>query len=182
MSEIIQGLFQALYGQPCWHVRQGYGSFLTLEFGQPHLEIIEPRQVSNKISKKIKKLFVRRQIYVHGDWHLWVYICDWRILTNGKELANQDSKRRKIRQATAELDGQILTRVKVKRSLKTIFDFDLGGRIEVWPNTADYDEDVDLWLLYEWQGNVFVLRADGQYRYSPGVISPEAKTWQPIFS
>jgi len=36
ISSIFQKLFGEVYGLPCWNVKPGYGSSLTLEFGQPH--------------------------------------------------------------------------------------------------------------------------------------------------
>ena len=55
LVSIINDIFQPLYGKPCWQVKQGYGSFLTFEFGEPHLHIREPRQVSDQVSEKVKK-------------------------------------------------------------------------------------------------------------------------------
>jgi hypothetical protein len=36
---------RSILGKPCWNVKRGHGSFLTLEFGQPHLVVWEPLRV-----------------------------------------------------------------------------------------------------------------------------------------
>ena len=177
---IINDIFQSLYGKPCWQVEQGYGSFLTFEFGEPHLRIQEPRQATAQTSEKIRKNMARRFVYVRGDWHLWIYLCDWHIIFKGQELANDNSNRRTIRKAIIELNGQHLTQVTVSRSLVSVFEFDLEGRLEVIPNHDAYRKDADLWLLYEPSGNVFTLRADGQYHHAPGDMLPDKYQWQPL--
>lgn len=51
----VAAAFRPLYGLPCWNVRPGQGSFLTLEFGTPHLEIIEPREARHTTSPRIRR-------------------------------------------------------------------------------------------------------------------------------
>jgi len=176
---IIDDVFQPIYGKPCWQVEQGYGSFLTFEFGEPYLQITEPREPSKEASEKLRKRWARRHIFVHGQWHLWIYICDWRVFHKGQELANSESTRKVIKNALLEIDGQALTSVTVTKSYISIFDFDLGGKLEVLPNYKDYEKTVDLWLLYEPSGNVLTLRADGKYKRAPGDGSGKHQ-WKPL--
>ncbi len=168
-----------MLGKPCWKVEQGYASFLTFEFGEPHLRIQEPRQASKQASEKLRKRWARRHVFVYGEWHLWVYICDWRIFLNDEEIANDSSTRKTIKNALLEIDGQTLTSVTIKKSYITVFEFDLGGRLEIIPNHVDYEKNVDLWLLYEESGNVFSLRADGKYCHGPGDGSVKEK-WKSL--
>jgi hypothetical protein len=117
---------------------------------------------------------------VHGDWHLWIYLCDWRIALHGQVLASDGSKRRVITRATAELGGQALVQVTVTESLISAFEFDLGGRLETIPNREAYEDTDALWHLYEPSGHVFTLRADGQYCHMPGETPPDKHWWQPL--
>ena len=176
---ILDDVFQPMLGKPCWQVEQGYASFLTFEFGEPHLRIQEPRKASKQVSEKLRKRWARRHVFVYGEWHLWVYICDWRIFLNDEEIANNTSSRKIIKNALLEIDGQLLTSVAIKKSHVSIFEFDLGGRLEIIPNHVDYKKTVDLWLLYEPSGNVFTLRADGKYRHRPGDGSVKDK-WETL--
>jgi hypothetical protein len=176
---IIDDVFQPILGKACWQVEQGYASFLTFEFGEPHLRIQEPRQASKQASEKLRKRWARRHVIVYGEWHLWVYICDWQIFLNDEEIANNTSSRKIIKNALLEIDGQLLTSVTIKKSHVSIFEFDLGGRLEIIPNHVDYEKTVDLWLLYEPSGNVFTLRADGKYRHRPGDGSVKDK-WETL--
>ena len=58
--------FAKLLGLPCWGVKRGWGSFLTLEFGEPHLEVVEPR-LSDSLYPKVRAAAARRSAHVHGD-------------------------------------------------------------------------------------------------------------------
>jgi len=176
---IINDVFQPILGKPCWQVEQGYASFLTFEFGEPHLQIQEPRQASKQATEKLRKRWARRHIFVHGDWHLWIYICDWRIFLHEEEIANNTATRKTIRKALLELDGQVLTSVTIKKSYISVFEFDLGCKLEVIPNHDDYKKTDELWLLYEPSGYVFTLRADGKYRHRPGDGSVKDK-WEAL--
>ena len=67
----------------------------------------------------------------------------------------------------------------VTKSYISIFEFDLGGKLEVLPNYKDYEKTVDLWLLYEPSGYVLTLRADGKYKRAPGDGSGKHQ-WKPL--
>lgn len=177
---IIKELFQPLYGKLCWQVEQGYASFLTFEFGEPHLRIQEPRQTTPDASESVIRNAARRFVYVRGDWHLWIHSCNWRIIFKDEELANSDSNRRAIKKALIEINGQKLTNVTVSPSLLSVFEFDLGGRLEASPDYENFEKTVDLWLLYEPSGEVFTLRADGQYHHDLGDARPKQYKWQPL--
>jgi hypothetical protein len=126
---IVEDRFRPIYGKPCWHARQGYGSFLTFEFGEPHLYIREPRVSADRASAGVRKNAARRLVTLHGDWHLWIYLCDWRIFSHRQLIASSDSKNRIIKQAVSELDGQALIRATVNSSLVSEFEFDLGDKL-----------------------------------------------------
>src|SRR5436305_1318277 len=95
-SHPLRRAFVPLIGLPAWFVHQGYGSFLTLEFGAPHLRVREPRAARGNVSEKVKKLFLKRRVSVKGEWHLWIYCCQWRVSDDGQEIAWSDSPDRKI--------------------------------------------------------------------------------------
>lgn len=68
----------------------------------------------------------------------------------------------------------------VEENLISVMEFDLGGKLEIIPNPELYEKTADLWLLYEPNGDVFTLRADGYYCHHPGNMKPEENKWQPL--
>jgi hypothetical protein len=59
-SEKIDELLQLLVGQFVWSVRSGVDTCLTMEFGEPHRVVYEPRQASEGASEVVKRTLGRR--------------------------------------------------------------------------------------------------------------------------
>jgi hypothetical protein len=164
--------FRKLRGLPCWNVQRGFGSFLTLEFGEPHLAIREPFE-STARSAKVRKLAARRLVSLRGDWHLWIYCCDWSVF-EGQDLVGDCSTKQTMDRAAEFLNGQKLIRTGViARGMRATFEFDLGGRLETRP----YDRTSEQWMLYEPGGNVLTVRADMRYSYGSGGRASDRKKW-----
>jgi hypothetical protein len=179
VAPAFENAFRKLYGKPCWGVKQGIGSFLTFEFGKPHLVIREPIVASPGASKKVREGLARRGANVHGDWHLWIYCCDWEVLFREKRVAHSESSDKLIACAAAFMNGQKLVRFSLApHGVRCTFEFDLGGLVKTRPNSRTHEQ----WLLYEPKGKVLVLRADGRYAHH-GSRRPESQAvWKPIRS
>ena len=156
---IIQQSFDKLYGVPSWHVQQGFGSFLTFDFGTPRQEIgsvinPEPNRPGSRLT---------RMVTIRGDWHLWIFCCGWRIIQDGSVLATFESSRESISAACAALNGQALSEVGFQSERgECVFRFDLGGML----STAPYDEDLlEQWILYCPDSYVLTYRSDGAFSY-----------------
>ena len=157
MFRSLTDFFNDLIGVPCWHVKQGYGSFLTLEFGLPHQEISKIMKTKSSVIPTKH----HRTVSIHGDWHLWIYCCGWRIYQEDQYIADHESDKEKIQIACGSIDGQAIERIDVDLdTMYSKFFFDLGGHIETGP----YDKEInEQWHLYCPDGNVFTLRSDGNY-------------------
>src|SRR6202521_1939253 len=58
-------------------------------------------------SPRVQKVLARRNVFVHGEWHLWIYCCNWKVFTKGKRTGDSSTKPR-IRLAADVLNGQKL--------------------------------------------------------------------------
>ncbi|MGH9530123.1 MAG: hypothetical protein ACRD2S_09430, partial [Terriglobales bacterium] len=83
----VEDAFEPLIGQGTWGSSLGYGSFITIEFGP-------------------KRLFNR---HYHGEWHLWLYLCEWRLTSGGRVLAHSESKRHIMQVAIDNINGEQLS-------------------------------------------------------------------------
>ena len=168
MASQIEKSFKPLRDLPCWGVKRGYGTFLTLEFGEPRLVIREPI-ASASGTVKVRRMLARRLAYVAGEWHLWIYQCMWAVY-NGATCVGDWSSPRRIDKAAQFLNGQKLSGVDVStRGSKTRFSFDLGAVLLTQP----YNRTAEQWLLYEPNGNVLILKAGGWFSYGPGKTSTD---------
>jgi hypothetical protein len=172
----IERIMRRLYGKPCWGVNAGFGSFLTFEFGKPNLEVRDPIVASNGASATVRERLARREVNVHGEWHLWIYFCDWKVFS-GSKLIGDSSTKPKIRRAAQFLNGQKLIRFSISpRKVNCIFDFDLGATLKTRP----YDKDGEQWLLYGPSHKVLSVRADGRYKYKRSDVPEGQGEWKPM--
>jgi hypothetical protein len=172
---IFHKIFRELYGRPCWNVKPGYGSFLTLEFGKPHLDVREPTVASKDISQKVRRLLARRSVFVHGEWHLRIDSCAWEVLSNGRHVGNGTTKR-SMRRASDLLDGQKLTQFSfLPKQVQCMFEFDLGATLR----TVPYDRKGEQWVLHTPEQKVLTLRADRRYRYMRADLPRDRGLWKP---
>jgi hypothetical protein len=163
LAEKIEEAFQPIYGIPCWNPVHGYGTCLSLEFGEPYLNIREPRAIDPGDLPLIVKTKSRRHIDVRGDWTLMIYMCDWAVHTKGKRVGHSNlngSRRAPIERGARELEGQAIVKVTFNPgSLKTSFEFDLGSIL----TTRPYTEDVEQWWLSSRNGCCFGIDDKGMY-------------------
>lgn len=134
MSTDVKEIFRDIVGLPCWNVKRGIGTFITIDFGKPRIRIAEPNSRRSN-----------RQMILYGEWHLWIYDCHWRIYSNSASVATDESNDSDINKWVRYLDGQKLTSVTYNGK-ETIFLFDLGGTIITYP--VDVHNGIDQWILY----------------------------------
>jgi hypothetical protein len=176
VASVFEKAFGRMYGKPCWNVKPGYGSFLTFEFGKPHLEVHEPSAATQKTAGAVRARFARRSVVVHGDWHLWLYCCEWEVLSKGNRVGDSSTKI-SIRRGADFLDGQELTGFSISpRKIGCLFRFDLGATLRTRP----YDRDSEQWRLFEPSHKVLTLRADGMFKHMRSDIPDELEKWIPI--
>ena len=173
-SSPFEQVFGRIYGKPCWGAKIGYGSFLTLEFGNPHLEVRPPISTRITFPAKVRQNLAHRRVYVHGQWHLWIYCCDWEVLANGKHIGDSSTKR-SAQRAAAFLDGLKLIKCVISpKTGRTLFKFEAGTSLRTRP----FDADSEQWLLYEPSKKVLVVRAGGEYQYGRSDVSENAREWK----
>ena len=178
---IIDSIFQPVIGKMCWNVEHGIGSSLTFEFGEPHFKVIrEPYATRSKKPRMIRHS-ARRIVNVYGDWHLWIWSCDWRFFRNDTFIGDSESTKRELMQIAHDLEGQALVSVKVIGTGITVFEFDLGGRLETqrYAEENEESEPEEQWLLYQPSGMVLTYRSDGKYINHMG-NEPTPDEWIPI--
>lgn len=154
----ISTIFAPLYGMPCWRADQGFGSYLTLEFGPPILKVEEPTSESGYRSK--------RRARVVGTFTLFITNCHWILNRTAKPTIHSESSREEIFDALRDLMGEGLCKSMVFPETGTSsFDFDFGSTILCNPYSHTDADGVpyENWVLFQPNGNQLIYRADGKY-------------------
>jgi hypothetical protein len=157
-----QVTFQPLIGQLVWSVRKGHDTFLTMEFGEPHLDVVEPTETHADVPEETRRRLARRHVHLCGDWHFWLQHCHWLVTTHYCKAGSEDFSGEMLMAALQELDGQRLVSVEHGEiPSSTILKFDMGGQIVIWP--VGYAEpDDDQWSLHEFQGGIVSFNCEGE--------------------
>jgi hypothetical protein len=163
--DAVAEAFEPVYGTPSWSVRRGIGSFLTFEFGPPSLEIDDVRELPAHVGGEFIPV-PRRLAYVHGEWHLWIYMCAWSLSWRDREIAHSESDDLEIDRALGVLNGQSLTKVSAGAPDGTSsFVFELSCVLSTRPTRpydAAEDYDRDEWMFFHPPGRVLKLYGDGR--------------------
>src|SRR5580704_16850183 len=107
-TDPIGSVFAPVIGLPAWCVQKGHGSFLTFEFGTPHLYLREPRELIAELSTQslpMRRQLQRRRVVPRGEWRLLIYCCHWRCSEDGIAQSMDESTDAEIIAAAKCMDG-----------------------------------------------------------------------------
>lgn len=155
----------SVLGLPCWQVRWDNQVGLDMNFGPPTMTIDEPR-ASTARSPRVRAMFARRRVFLHGTHRLFADPFTWRIrLSDGFSASSSSSARRK-KIACHRLSGEKLQAIVIDcRSGRTEFLFDLGASVRIRGSRETPTEDSDRWSLHARKRGRFVaVHAGGAYR------------------
>lgn len=139
-------IFEPLLGKAPWNVKLGIGSFLTMDFGTPQPETF------------------RGKSFVHGEWHLWIMHCGWRIENEGAILAASNDDHEQLAAAIEKLRLGSLVRAEVSRLSDLALVFAGGLRLHTFTlHSSDYEQ----WELFKPDGMVWVAEAAGKLVEKP---------------
>ena len=174
--EQIKKFFASFIGQMVWQVRRGHGSFLTMEFGAPHLSVREPIVPNPDTCGRVRRNLQRRHVDITGDWHFWVQYGEWRLSTDDGALTSDDSPGTPFDECLRDLEGQRLVAVEPgTRERSCAFSFDLGGSLEIWPSIEIPD---DQWSLYSVDGDIVTCDDNGALVFEKADL--EQRIYKPL--
>ncbi|MCP2729464.1 hypothetical protein [Limnofasciculus baicalensis] len=148
----IQTHIAPLLGQKPWDVSIGVGSFITFDFGTP---------IPRKFSHKGKRLPAR------GEWHLWIYMCAWRLQKGDQVLAACEDSREQMEAAVKSMEGLALQSIEVlPPAWDTIFTFENRIVLRTFSIYSDSSEEgSENWLLFTPGQNVLSIGPGSTWYY-----------------
>ncbi len=139
----IETIVAPLIGMKPWSVRLGIGSLLNFEFG--------------------KELKDEGYIHATGEWHLWVYMCAWRLQTAHDVLVGSEDFRDLIQYEIQRLEGKTLESIKLSwPALETEILFETGLLLRLFPI---YTSDHDHWMLFTPDRKVLTIGPGNTWSY-----------------
>jgi hypothetical protein len=177
---IVESKFQELYGIVCWKVKWDGNLNLSMNFGQPSLIIREPREGKSS-RKKISDIFKYRHVTLSGEWFFWILSGYWKVSIKDFDEVTSATPYKRKNMALARLDGQKLVRVSVNQETSaTQLDFDLDATLSIRRMSVKSDQEI--WSLYQPNGYVLSVRADGKYYNDPRDTEFGKNEWKSMVS
>jgi hypothetical protein len=145
----ITDFFSLLNGAYIWGFKQSSGRIISLEFGEPHLHVRAPKDVSHLTKEKhLIHKYTHRNVYPIGHYSLFIESGVWKVKTQN---SNGDEKK-----ALTELSGQILKNTTYKDNILHLT-FDLGGELIINHSPSLYDDETEtLWTLFNTKQNTHI--------------------------
>jgi len=163
---VIEKKLGRVVGNPCWGVDWGSYIGLVMNFGKPHLFVLEPKEAAKRRKN------ARRLVHPRGEWELRVLIAHWKLSLRDFGPVTGASSLRQIRMGISRLRGQELTAISVAgRNAFSRLSFDLGAELEV--RRTGPTEEGELWTLFSKRGPCLSVRGDGCYVL--GETKPKAR-------
>ncbi|MBA3237994.1 MAG: hypothetical protein H0T62_06540 [Parachlamydiaceae bacterium] len=128
-------ILQQALKTPIWQVKKGHGSFLTFDMGE-------------KISGNKKD----GTIFYSGSIHLWIYMCDWKVLSNGKEILQSGDDDSTMNIALNIFANKEI--VSIMEKTDNIIKIEFTDKLVLTLIGDDYEENDDFFHLYTPVGNV----------------------------
>lgn len=139
-------VFAPLLGKAPWNMKLGIGSFLTMEFGAPQPEAF------------------RGKTFVHGEWHLWIMHCGWRMEREGAILAASNDDHEQLDAAIDRLSLGPLVQAEVNGLLDLTLVFVEDLRLYTFTlHSSDYEQ----WELFRPDGLAWVAEPGGRLVEKP---------------
>ena len=148
-KDILLNALDQMLGLKVDGIKLGHGSFLTIDFG---------RKIENKV-----KTGKGDKIAERGEWHLWVYMCPWRIDKQNTPWIGSNDHRKLIEKKLCEINCGDLVQYKILNdSLDTCFIFNNDIVLSLFDCSVIEDEH---WMLFTPDDHVFTLGPGNQVSY-----------------
>ena len=147
--DIAQQLLNALIGMSPSRVKLGQGSFITFDFGKDIFEEIKTKSGTKTVC--------------FGEWHLWIYMCAWRIDRHGEPLIGSEDSRTEIEPLLSLFNDQTLKSVTIlNNAFDVTFSFSKDIDLHLFSINTKNDEQ---WLLYTPDENIFKAGPGNHWSY-----------------
>ena len=148
-KQISTNLFSQFCGEKVRNVKLGHGSFITMDFG---CDVT----VEVKTNRGIKKS-------TRGEWHLWIYMCAWRLDKDDIPLIGANDDREIITKELRILENKKILKTSIlNNAFDVLFEFEDDIKLLLFSFIV---KDNEQWMLYTPDHKVFCAGREGSWTY-----------------
>lgn len=139
----IKDKLNAMVGLKAWNASLGVGSFITCEFG--------------------KALPPNQEGVIHGEWHLWVYCCSWRLEQAGSMLVSSEDPPEILKKAVERLNNLKLLLLEITSPTgDAVFNFEQEISLKLF---SIYSNEYESWMVFMPNGYILTIGPGNQWMY-----------------
>lgn len=132
-KKIINDLFNKVLFLKARGVEPGYGSFVTMGFG-------------NDMSYEIK-IRGKMETKFRSEWFLWIYMCYWELKKKDQLLCYCEDEKVKMRESLKSLEDKKLLKAEILDDNYSMqLEFEDGMKLHLISNNSE--EDNEQWKLF----------------------------------
>ena len=161
MDKKLKELLQQVVGELVWAAKRGHGTFITMEFGSPHMVVREPIKSTSTMPRVVRHL-ARRHVSILGEFSLFVQDSRWSISTRDQTVG-LDTSETAVREMLLDLDGQRVSAVSFAEA-DTTLEFDLGTTVRLGKSIFPTEPKSILWSFGRFGTPGLSLLNDGSMR------------------
>jgi len=171
MADVVARTMRQLRGQICWGLSYHPQTNLSMNFGEPRLEVIFEqlgRDLGKDSGRRPRPRWRKGQrvIIIEGRWKLEIRLAYWRIRIDRETTATSASPKIEIWRALCALEGQKFVGAEVEPTTgRTRFLFEQGSVLDV--RRFERSSTDELWVLFRPTGYALAVRGDGTYDHEP---------------
>ena len=151
-EEMIDTFFTQIKGLKARNVKQGHGSFITMEFGK---ELECEITIRGKVERETR-----------GEWYFWIQMCSWRIDEKLFPIAGCEDSRETIEKALKKIENKKLINIEI---LNAAYDMKIEFENEIIMNLfsiyTEKDSSSENWILFTPEKKALSACLGGQMIY-----------------
>lgn len=168
-----------LIGQIAWNIKHSTGSIISVEFGEPRMEIREPitqRAFSGLPTSNSSQALSSRRVILKGEYTLLLWQCAWTLEQNNSEVVNSEFPTDTISELFDCLQGQKVCEVRINFGTLVQFEFvfDLGAKLVT---QSLHESDSQFEIFDNIRNKVLSVRGDGAIAYDDPKVGEDEMFW-----
>ena len=152
-KSLIQELFGKVISLKARDVKLGWGSFITMGFGNDMAYEITIRK--------------KREREHRPEWFFWVMMSFWELEVNGEVIAHDEDDREYLKEALKVIENKKLLGVEAYSDNDLQLDFEEGITLHLISNLEKDEEDFKQWLLFTPERKTLVAAGYETLTYEP---------------
>lgn len=158
--KLAEDLFTQIIGKQARNIQLGHGSFVTMDFGK---DVVLKEKVHGE-----------QKFYIQGEWHLWIYMCAWRLDKANQPLIGAADDRDLLQIHLKTLETKTILAASIANTaFDVVLTFEDAFVLRLFSfGILDHEQ----WMLFTPNRKVFTAGPGTTWSYEDSSLSTQTQT------